>query len=170
MFAHFAIALPLLIFLGFGLVSVGMKIFELGKDQLADYVLEEEVHEVLSRMIYDARAAKKINIKDSFTLEIIYRTTNEVKNPNVGDVIEAGKDTRVYMRSGDKIHYKRQTTNATNPITGNNYFGETQVEEFNFYPDERDKKLWHFELEMKSKVTGRKIKMSTAVFVPGLED
>ena len=169
MVLQFAIALPLLIFLGFGLASVGAKIFELGKNQLADYVLEEEVHEVLSRMIYDARAAKEIKRTDSFTVQFIYRTTNKIKNPTVGDVIKVGEDTRVYLVSNGKIHYKRQTENATNPITGNNYFGETQVEEFNFSFDKATK-IFRVELEMKSTVTGHKIKMSTAVFASGLED
>ena len=168
-FAHFAIALPLLIFLGFGLVSVGMKIFELGKDQLADYVLEEEVHDVLSRIIYDARAAKKISIKDSFTLEIIYRT--DLSDSDNIEVKSSGYyNTRVYGYRNGKIYYERQTEIFRNPITGNNYFGETEVVDFKFEPDKDYKNVWHFELEMESKVTGRKIKMSTAVFVPGLED
>ena len=39
---EFAIALPLLILLTYGLATVGGKIFYLGRIQLADYVLEEE--------------------------------------------------------------------------------------------------------------------------------
>ena len=174
--AQFAIALPLLIFLGFGLASVGAKIFELGKNQLADYVLEEEVHDVLSRIIYDARAAKIIEAyKDSSELKFIYRTINEIKkNKKEGDVINVKSgsydETRVYLVSNGKIHYKRQTDNATNPMTGDNYFGETEVTDFKFYSDDEFKNVLHVSLELKSKITGRKIKMSTAIFAPGCEE
>ena len=41
-FVEFAIALPLLILLLCGLGEVGTEIFKLGRDQLADYVLESE--------------------------------------------------------------------------------------------------------------------------------
>ena len=172
MFAEFAIALPLLILLGWGLASVGVKIFELGKNQLADYVLEEEVHDVLSRLIYDARAAKIIKKENDITLIFTYRTVNEIRakdgNLAIGDVIADKEEHRIYMVAGKKIHYKRSTEYAAHPITGNNYFGETEVETFDFEFDATTKIL-HVTLELKSKVTDHKIKMSTAVYASGCE-
>ena len=53
---EFAIALPLLILVMYGLAIVSMKIFSLGKEQLADYVLEAEaqyVIPIIDRMIND---------------------------------------------------------------------------------------------------------------------
>ena len=180
-FAEFAIALPLLILLGWGLATVGMKIFYLGKIQLADYVLEEEVHDVLSRLIYDARAAKTlIAEKEVPTLTFTYRTINEVhsKLGNIqstanGDVIADKTETRLYILAGDagkkdsKINYKRVDEYLANPITGDNYFGETRVTQFDF--DKPAEKVLHVTLEMQSEVTGHKIKMSTAVYMPGCE-
>ena len=172
-FAEFAIALPLLILLGFGLATVGAKIFELGKNQLADYVLEEEVHDVLSRIIYDARAAKIIvAVKDSSTLIFTYRTINEItKNggTEIGDVIADKEEPRVYILSNEKIYYERGVI-PRNPITGDNYFGLTEVETFDFYPDENYKNVLHVTLELKSVITDHKIKMSTAIFAPGCEE
>ena len=170
-FAEFAIALPLLILLGFGLATVGAKIFYLGKVQLADYVLEEEVHDVLSRIIYDARAAKIIvAVKDSSTLIFTYRTINEItKNggTEIGDVIADKEEPRVYILSNEKIYYERQSQITRNPITGNNYFGKTKVIEFKF--DKPAEKVLHVTLELESEETHHKIKISTAVYVPGCE-
>lgn len=181
MFAEFAIALPLLILLGWGLATVGTKIFELGKIQLADYVLEEEVHEVLSRIIYDARAAKKITaVKNSSTLNFTYRTINEIKKnggTELGDVIADKEEYRVYVRKNDKIYYQRQANTTPSPITGNNYFGETKVTQFDFEFD-KEKKILYVTLEMEliesfnridNEDTPHKIKISTAVYMPGCE-
>jgi len=182
-FAEFAIALPLLILLFYGLATVGLKIFYLGKIQLADYVLEEEVHDVLSRMIYDARAAKSVDLSNSLAPTFVYRTINEIKTKlgtnnygtAVGDVIADKEEPRVYMlvgelgKEGSKIDYKRQTGNATNPITGDNYFGETRVIEFKCSLDKNFKNVLHITLEMQSEVSGHKIKISTAVYMPGCD-
>ena len=179
MFAEFAIALPLLILLLYGLASVGIKIFQLGKIQLADYVLEEEVHDVLSRMIYDARAAKKVAAKNDVNeITFTYRTINEIKTTGyvtaVGDVIADSDENRVYKLVGtlkqesSKIDYKRQAEGESNPITGDNYFGATRVIEFNF--DNPADKVLRITLEMQSEVSGHKIKISTAVYMPGCED
>ena len=163
-FAEFAIALPLLILLGWGLATVSLKLFDVGKNQLADYVLEEEVHDVLSRIIYDARAAKKVTaIKDSPTLTFNYRMIGT----GTADSITTNEDIRVYWRVNDKIYYEHQTYIARNPITGNNYFGETKVTKFEF---EKEKKVLHVTLELESEVTHHKIKISTAVYMPSCEN
>lgn len=171
-FAEFAIALPLLILLGWGLATVGMKIFYLGKIQLADYVLEEEVHDVLSRLVYDARVAKSLEaVNGAPLLTFTYRT---IKESNATDgVILSSSEERVYVlagglgKEGSKINYKRIEEYLGNPITGDNYFGQTRVTKFEF--KKFDDKVLHVTLEMQSEVTGHKIKMSTAVYMPGCE-
>ena len=176
MFAEFAIALPLLILLGWGLATVGAKFFYLGKIQLADYVMEEEVQEVLSRLIYDARAAYDLDaVEGSPTLTFRYRTVKEVRwsigsvtgTPD-GDVIADRKEPRVYRLKDKKIYYQRQTDEARSPITGGNYFGMTEVENFYFKFDKATKILY-VTLEMKSLDSLHKIKIDTAVYVPGYE-
>ena len=177
-FAEFAIALPLLILLLYGLATVGLKIFYLGKIQLADYVLEEEVHDVLSRLIYDARAAKSVDITNPCTVDFTYRTINEIRTNGGtvhGDVIADKEEKRVYLvagkitEAGSKIDYKRQISGAVNPITGENYFGETRVMEFKRTVD-TSRKILHITLEMQSEVSTHKIKISTAVYMPGCEE
>lgn len=177
MFAEFAIALPLLILLMYGLAAVGMKIFYLGKIQLADYVLEEEVHDVLSRLIYDARAAKTVTISKSIpTVAFTYRTTTTIltkfQKPSVigtavGDVIADKEEKRTYISIADKIYYEREDT-PVNPLTGDNYFGLTKVTEFK--PEfDKETKILHVTLEMESEISLHKIKISTAVYIPGCE-
>ena len=183
-FAEFAIALPLLILLLYGLATVGVKIFYLGKIQLADYVLEEEVHDVLSRLIYDARAAQKVKaFNDLKEITFTHRTINEIKTKTPGenyygtangDVIADKEENRVYKlvgklkQEGSKIDYKRQVGGDKNPITGGNYFGETRITQFRF--DKPADKVLRVTLEMQSEVSDHKIKISTAVYMPGCED
>lgn len=167
MFVEFAIALPLLVFLMYGLATVGVKIFELGKTQLADYVLEEEAHDVLSRLIYDARVAKSVKADNNHAeLTFTYQTITSKSNG-------FATTKRVYMiygtlkQEGSKIDYKRQTYNPTNPMTGDNYFGETRINEFRFSnPSEN---VLHVTLEMESEETHHKIKISTAIYMPACE-
>ena len=178
-FAEFAIALPLLILLGWGLATVGMKIFYLGKIQLADYVLEEEVHDVLSRLIYDARAAKKVIAENGApTLTFTYRMIKA----GTANSITTSEDKRIYIlagglgNEGSKINYKRVTYYLGNPITGNNYFGETRVTQFKFSQPKNKisgeplKNVLHITLELESEITHHKIKISTAVYMPSCEE
>lgn len=171
-FAEFAIALPLLILLFYSLATVGLQIFHLGRTQLADYVLEEEVHDVLSRMIYDARAAKSVDLTEPLAPKFIYRTINE-KN---GGVIEDIEKPRVYKlygtlkEAGSKIEYKLKFEGDGNPMTGDNYFGATRVMDFHCAVDDADNKLLHITLEMQSEISSHKIKISTAVYMPGCDD
>ena len=172
-FVEFAIALPLLILLMYGMAVVGTRIFELGKMQLADYVLEEEAHGVLSRLIYDARAAKSFTMdKNNMpTLIFVYHTINEIRKSGgteEGDLIADKEEQRVYKLDNSKIHYKRQTSEDRHPITGDSYFGETEVTNFDF--DEPEKNVLHVTLEMQIKNTSHKIKIDTAVYMPSLED
>ena len=149
-----------------------MKIFYFGKIQLADYVLEEEVHDVLSRLVYDARVAKTLLAENGVpTLTFTYRT---IKESNATDgVILASSEQRVYIlygglgKEGSKINYKRQEGYPVNPMTGDNYFGRTRVIQFKF--DKPAENVLHVTLEMQSEISGHKIKMSTAVYVPGCE-
>ena len=184
--AEFAIALPLLILLLYGAATVGIKIIELGKIQLADYVLEEEVHDVLSRLIYDARSAKSVTARNyNSTLTITYRTIKDkwteykyrgktYRYIDKGDILLDKSEDRVYLvygrrgEEGSKIDYKRQVNNPTSPITGENYFGSTRVVQFKF--DKLAEKVLRVTLEMQSEISGHKIKISTAIYMPGCEN
>ena len=168
MFAEFAIALPLLILLMYGLARVSINIFHLGREQLADYTLETEAHNVLEMITQEARAAKTIDIEtynDDFDkIEILYHSVAD-EGVTIDDIWE----TRVYIPHKKKetgiinLYRKRKDDgNYTNPITGENYFGDTQVNKIKF--DKRDR-LLHITLEMESLATHKKIKLNTAVFM-----
>ena len=185
--AEFAIALPLLILIGWGLAIVSVQIFRQGKAQLADYVLEEEAQYVMEQVTQQARVAKEIEIK-KFTekihqLKIVYQTLNErseVLQPpdsnyylfSLADVSE----TQYYIPHKnaeknfyDKLNAKRQELGAlSNPITGNNYFGGTKINVLQYEVDAA-KKILHVALELESLDTGRKLKLNTAVFMPACE-
>lgn len=176
---EFAIALPLLILLGWGLATVSVNIFKLGRMQLADYVLETEAQFAMQRIVQQARAAKEIELDDSnddaHMIKIIYHTIHEHPTGDevlrIADawetqyfVLHRDTDREIY----DAIDAKRQLDGTlSNPITGGNSFGETKINFLRFR--EMGNNVLHISLEMESLVTERKIKISTAVFMPSCE-
>ena len=171
---EFAIALPLLILLAYGMATVGVKFFEIGRNQLADYVLEEEVHDVMSRLIYDARAAKKAyahNYGKERSVEFRYRMVYKDENGNFNDQ----EESRVFIVTGlkelnSKMNYKRKISGnepLTNPMTGKNYFGETRITDFEF--SDPAPNVLRVTLEMQSEVTKHKMRLTTAIYMPGCE-
>lgn len=173
MLAEFAIALPLLILLGYGLALVGVKIFELGRNQLADYVLEAEAQFVMERITYQARAAKEVHIENRRNLiEFVYHTAADHAS-NVTSVADVQERQYFIPRKVEGVYTalnakRNDNGSLRNPITGGNSFGDTQINSLQFDVD-KSLKILHITLEMQSRVTNRKIKLNTAVFMPGLE-
>lgn len=182
---EFAIALPLLILVLCALGHVSVNIYKLGKDQLADYVLESEARYVMERITQVARTAKEIELEDrgSNNIKIIYHAVNDSSSYYVIDDVTPryytfadidAWETRIFVahqKSGSdhtNLYTERQDNVYTNPITGENFFGDTKLNHLNFDLN-AEKKILHIELEMESIVTKHKIKIATAVFMPGYE-
>ena len=170
-FVELAIALPLLILLTYTLANVAAKIAKQGRNQLADYVLEEEAHQLLERIVRQARAAKEVEPRNSSNgVKFVYRTTVD-DNPTltVDDVWET-QYYLAYQKSGSpaiNVYAEHQDKVFVNPITGDNTFGETSLVNLEFR--ERATNVLHITLEMESLVTERRIKLSTAVYMPACE-
>ena len=172
--AEFAIALPLLILLGVGLANIGVKIFELGRNQLADYVLENEAQYFMERISHQARAAIEVEIEDSTYetrwIKIVYHTSETHPTEPIKGVADV-RETQYFVpydveHFGENINAKRQQAGAlTNPITGGNFFGDTKINLLKYDVDEA-KKILHITLEMESLVSGHKIRLVTAIFMP----
>ena len=182
---EFAIALPLLVLVLCALGHVSINIYKLGKDQLADYVLESEARYVMERITQVARTAKEIELEDrgSNNIKIIYHAVNDSSSYYVIDDVTPkyytfadidAWETRIFVahqKSGSdhtNLYTERQDNVYTNPITGENFFGDTKLNHLNFDLN-AEKKILHIELEMESIVTKHKIKIATAVFMPGYE-
>lgn len=175
--AEFAIALPLLILLGVGLANVGAKIFQLGKNQLADYVLENEASYAIERIVHQARAAKEIEITpfeaDIDQIKIYFRTVRDDPVNVIANVAEV-RETQYFIPRFDSEREIYTSLNAKrievgtlgSPITGGNSFGDTKITKLKYKLNESEKIL-HITLEMESLVSGHKIKIATAVFMPG---
>ena len=174
-FVEFAIALPLLILLLYGLATVGIKIFQLGKAQLANYVLEEEAQYVLERIVRQARVAQAVEIPYKNAVKFVYRTVENEYYGVTDDVLETqyflpyareivNKNTRILT-----LYAKRHMDSYyLNPITGANTFGETKLVSLKCC--ELNNNVLHITLEMQSLVTNKKIKLGTAVYMPACEN
>lgn len=187
-FAEFAIALPLLIFIVYGLATVSLKIFQLGKTQIADYVLESEAQYLMERVTQEARVAKEITkitslTKDLDTIEFLYHTggTDDKSTVSIADIWETRFFVPHVKNLGGGLFYyanvnaKHQREMEGNPITGSipadgtNFlpFGDTKINRFKL---DKDGKILHVSLEMESLDTGKKIRLNTAVFMPACEN
>lgn len=190
--AEFAIALPLLILLVWGLATVSIQIFRLGRDQLADYVLEAEAQYAMEQITQEVRVAEEIKITKFTTnihqLKIIYQTLNNIPGTSEEKISASGgyyylyifpavRETQYFIPHKvaeknfyDTLNAKRQETGAlSNPITGGNSFGETKINVLRYELDAA-KKILHITLELESLITEHKIKLGTAVFMPNYED
>ena len=187
-FAEFAIALPLLIFIVYGLATVSLKIFQLGKTQIADYVLESEAQYLMERVTQEARVAKEITsitplTDDLDTIEFLYHTggTDDKSDVSIADIWETRFFVPHVKNLGEGLFYyaninaKHQREMEGNPITGSipadgtNFlpFGDTKINRFKL---DKDGKILHVSLEMESLDTGKKIRLNTAVFMPACEN
>jgi len=171
-FVEFAIALPLLILLLCGLSYVSTQVFKLGRDQLADYVLEEEAHYVMERITHQARAARTIEKYNSEN-DAVHIYYNTVAESNTKFTVEDVLELQYYLSHDRKTNdgkirtlYAKRNLDGKylNPITGANSFGETQIVSLKCHKLKEN--VLHVSLEMESLVTGKKIKLNTAVFMP----
>ena len=188
---EFAIALPLLILVLYGLAIVSVNIFSLGKKQLADYVLEAEARYVMEAITQKARVAKEIEIDSTRNkLKIIYHAVDDLNDhytqvidpnsvPKVKYYFFSDKDvfeTQYFFNRKDdnsgyfKLYVKRQDDGTyTTPTTGDDFISCTNIISLKYDKSDAQKKILHIELEMESKVSRHKIKIATAVFMPGCE-
>lgn len=181
---EFAIALPLLILVLYALAMVSLNIFRLGRAQLADYVLESEAQYAMQRITDVARRAREVDLNNHTNkFKFVYRSVDSTPyteympssmNPQYLLYIDRDVwETRYFIpykkKGGNYINLyaERQENIYTNPITGENYFGDTQLISLKF--SKLNENVLRIELEMESLVTKHKIKIATAVFVPGLD-
>ena len=190
---EFVIALPLLIFLLYALGTLTFSTMKIAREQVADYVLETEAQEIIDRITADARTAHSVKIQNSAIMNPNFQNiffmcetvTNEQSGESFdGEYIAYYKkilEPRIYavhtannLMNGKiypHVYFKRQDDNYySNPITGENSFGNTSVTQLNFSRDFLSQKILHITLEMQSTVTKQKVKFSTAVYMPNCEE
>lgn len=190
---EFVIALPLLILLIYALGKMTVQILGFAKNHAAEHVLESEAQYVIERISHTARAAKYVTISKAVGNREIYRVAfvqhvlgngvnvknffkNKSASSSIVDAIDL-LDTRFYTvqrpigQGGYRVYAERKISTdystKTNPITGGDFLGDTSVIELSF-KNSSDKVL-HITLELQSLETGRKFRVSTAVFMSGCE-
>ncbi len=169
---EFVIALPLILMLLYGLSQTVLTIFSTAKTQAADYILETEAQDVLTRITKDARAASYVKRsvtysgQDIDTLVIRYHSIKEESSEKIVDVTER----RVFKVSKSYLLNSKRTNDNSflNPITGGNFFGDTLITYLKY--KKIGERVMHIELEMESLVTHKRIRLSTAVFMPACEE
>lgn len=166
---EFIIALPILILLLYSLGNLTLQIAKIAREQVADYVLETEAQEVIDRIKTDARTAESVEIKKFFDFEeiiFICHENDSDKNHNMYDIL----NRRIYRALGSIYFNHQEDETPNNPVTGKNSFGNTVVTDLNFSRDFLPQKVLHITLEMQSDVTKRKVKFSTAIYMPACEE
>ena len=182
--AEFIIALPLLILLLYALGTLTLNSAKIAREQVADYVLETEAQEVIDRITQDARAAYSVEIKKSSAginsnLENIFFMCDSLTATKERDGVEYYKrvlDPRIYavhsaQGSVYHVYFKRKDdNNFSNPIIGENSYGNTFVTQMKFSREFLEKKILHITFEMQSYKRTQKVKFTTAVYMPACEE
>lgn len=178
--AEFVIALPLLILLLFALGQMTYKIFSIAKTQAADYVLENEVQDILKRITDDAKSAYSVEIREAISDN---KKTKEIQEIFFNYYIVGGNSTHdipfiIYTHrytvgqpanGGARVYAERKKDDQkVNPISGGNFFGDTAVRKLKF--TQPKKNILHIELEMQSLVTEKKFKVATSVFMSACKE
>lgn len=169
---EFVIALPLIIMLLYGLVQTTMTVFSTAKSQAADYVLEVEAQDVLTRITNEARTAFYVKREITYSgqeIDTLVIKYHSIKDENSSDVVDIA-ERRVYKVSkSHKLNAKRTNDSSfLNPITGGNFFSDTIITFLKY--KKLDERVLHIELEMESLATNKRIRLSTAVFMPACEE
>ncbi len=170
--AEFIIALPLLILLLYGLANMTLKIISLAREQMANYVLETEAHEVLRRITDDARAAYSVQrlIHDKNLEEVTF--VYDVPKYDGFVVFTDVRGRRRYVVDKGRVISKRDGGFSydiyTTPVTGGNFFADTWVDKLKF--SSRSENVLHVAVEMHDNITRQSVKISTSVFMPGCKE
>lgn len=170
--AEFVVALPLLILLLYALGNLTFTAAKIAREQVADYVLETEAQYVIDRITEDARAAYSAKIEKGTWFDRIIFICHIQEN-NGTELIDT-LEQRIYVvdnAHGKPFHvyFKHQDNEAhNNPITGDNFYGETIVTQLEF--TKPAPKILHITFEMKSKNREQRVKFSTAVYMPACEN
>lgn len=155
---------------------------KIAREQVADYTLETEAQEIISRITQDARVAYRVEISKSkipdSKLETVLFVCHANQQNNINEICfyevwtqriyavdsaSSNFDDKIYKN----VYFKRTNDiNFNNPITGKNDFGNTDVLQLNYSESLLSKKILHITLEMQSGVTDKKIKFNTAVYMP----
>lgn len=195
-FVEFVIALPLIVLLIYALTQMIIQIADFGKRQAAEYVLENEAHEILEQIKRDARAAafaevrQAVGGKELYEIFFVYRLEgnnlsrdyfkNKSYNSNTGDIVNLYYTHRYTVGAteghGYQIYAERLKDGPKrNPISGGNFLADTVVTELTFSTHEEDLKsdkigkILHITLELQSVETERKFRLNTSVFMPACE-
>ena len=130
---EFIIALPLIILLIYALTQMIIKISPLSQKQAAEYVLENEAHEILEQITRDARAAISVEYMKSEKYETIIFVFHASPVSSLSSIIDL-RDTRRYIRYSKnytepmyRLYAQRQQA-VTSPISGGNFLGDTSIE------------------------------------------
>lgn len=165
---EFVIALTLLIFLLYALGNLTFKAMKISREQVADYTLETEAQEIIDRITTDARVAHSVEITNWNFFEKI-KFICHVNKPNQSFLYDV-LDPRIYAVDSANskffhIYFKRDDDSYySNPIISKNFFGNNFVKDFSFYVPAP--KVLHITFKMESLVTHRKVRFSTAVYMP----
>ena len=125
----------------------------------ADFILQQEIESVMSRIVKDAQIAYKIKTSDGKLR--FYQ--HEMPSINKVQDREGGKPW--YKLKGGAIYYNGEYS----PITSGNYLSGVIVKNFEYYQNPDHPKLLYITIEAESFQTKHRIRLTTEVYMRGLQ-
>ena len=178
-FLELLIGLPLILMLLWVMSGLFINTWQKCKFAVADFILYQEMQWAMERIVDDTKRAYNVKIDNDRLILTRHKLEdfndfedkdNDITQKN----ILKNNVTSVYFKSANKI-YKGSNNDISsgihNPITGGDDLSDTRVNklEFKWVQKPYQSKLLKIELEAKSYISKHSIKLSTEVFIRGLQ-
>ncbi len=167
--AEFAIGLPLLML---GLWAMGHLLsstWTTCRHLIADFTLQMEVRDAMSRIVEDMRAARSLEWDGVLSIDVYYDRGGEIIESAVGSNT-ARRPIFYYRSTNDEgrfcIYRQRQKNEKSMPITGSDLLSDVEVKKF--LPEPIDDRLWRVTIEAESHISEHKFKLMTMVYAEGV--
>ena len=129
------------------------------RSMFADFILQQEIESVMSRIVTDAQIAYKID--DSYGKLRFYQH----EMPSIDKVKDREGGKPWYKLKAGIIYYNGESS----PITSGNYLSGVIVRKFDYYLKPDHPKLLYITIEAESSQTKHKITLTTEVYMRGLQ-
>ena len=161
-FVELVIGLPLILILLLSLSNIFVSSWTKCKYMFADFILQQELESAMNRIVTDAKIAYAIEPPEKEGRLRFYQ--HEAKNfKNIDE--RYNDDKPWYKLDNARIYYNGDSS----PITGGNVLAGAGIRRFKYYQVPNHPKLLYIYIEAESSITHHRIKMSTEVFMRGLQ-
>ena len=171
-FAELAIGLPLIFMMLWSMGNLFSSTWTTCRSVIADFTLQMEVRDAMSRIVDDMRTAQHIVWDGKLEIDHYIAGNNEIVVSRAASGVPESRRPFFYYRSQNDdgqlcIYRQRQKYAKSDPITGGDLLSKTNVIQFSV--NEEKTRLWSITIKARSEINGHEFKLVTRVYAGGAE-